>query len=217
MRTCANPIGGMYNCYRSICGTLLWTHVVYRYIFCFNNWTTLFLASKIFQIIITWLVIIYLIHRTDSSPHHSSPPPSSAGASDLRDQAHDQHPADDDLPEPEERLLPAAPARRQAGPAIPGGGPPDPAGGGDPAGGEEETRPRLPPQERTQGQRPLFGWHERTGDQRLNDADVPAATGLPSAVEPRWGDGAWTPRSSQSISWRRMKADQRLFFPHNLQ
>lgn len=97
------------------------------------------------------------------------PLPRSTGASDLRDQAYDQHPADDDLPEPEERLLPAAPARKQAGPRLPGGGTSDPAGGGDPAGGEEETRPRFPPQERTQGQGPLFCRHERTRDQRLKE------------------------------------------------
>lgn len=90
---------------------------------------------------------------SDSSALSSLCPP---GASDLRDQAHDQHPADDDLPEPEKRLLPAPSARRQAGPPLPRCGSPDPARGGGSADREEEARSQLPPQERAQGQGPLF-------------------------------------------------------------
>lgn len=98
---------------------------------------------------------------------HSPSPPQSLhplGASDLWNQAHDKHPADDDLPEPEERLLPAASTWQQAGPPLSRRGSPDPAGGRDPADREEETRSLLSPQERPQGQRPLFCWYERAGD-----------------------------------------------------
>lgn len=98
--------------------------------------------------------------------HSSSPPrsPCPPGASDLRDEAHDKYPADDDLPEPEERLLPAASTGQQAGPPLPGRGSPDPARGGDSTSREEETRSLLSAQERAQGQGPLFRRHERAGD-----------------------------------------------------
>uniref|UniRef100_A0A3P8RSX4 Amino acid transporter n=1 Tax=Amphiprion percula TaxID=161767 RepID=A0A3P8RSX4_AMPPE len=64
--------------------------------------------------------------------------------------------ANDDLPEPEERLLPAASTGQQTGPHLPGRGPPDPARGGDSANREEEARSLFSSQERAQGQGPLF-------------------------------------------------------------
>uniref|UniRef100_A0A3Q1FDA0 Amino acid transporter n=1 Tax=Acanthochromis polyacanthus TaxID=80966 RepID=A0A3Q1FDA0_9TELE len=64
--------------------------------------------------------------------------------------------ADDDLPEPEERLLPAASTGQQTGPHLPGCGPPDPARGGHSTNREEEARSLFSSQERAQGQGPLF-------------------------------------------------------------
>lgn len=61
-------------------------------------------------------------------------------------------------------MLPAAPAGQQAGPPQSWRGTADPAGGGDQADGEEETRSRLSPQERAQGQGPLCRRYERAGD-----------------------------------------------------
>lgn len=81
----------------------------------------------------------------------------------MWNKTHDKHPADDDVPEPEERLLPAS-AGQQARPPLPWRGSSDPAGGGHQASGEEEARSRLSQQERAQGQGPLFCGHERPGD-----------------------------------------------------
>lgn len=87
-------------------------------------------------------------------------PPS--GTFDLRDQAHDQHPADDDVPE--ERCVPAPSLRT----GEPGRSSSNAAGGGGTAGAKEEEPPCSPTQEGAQGQGPLLHRHEWPGDQRID-------------------------------------------------
>ena len=113
------------------------------------------------------------------------PSPTPTDPSHLWNQAHDQHPADDGVPE--ERRLPALThgPHEAVGAKLPGRGADPAAGGGRPAHREEEV---LTPSQAAwaQGQRSLRHRHERVGDQRIGSLAGPhrrKTIHLPS----RWG------------------------------
>lgn len=145
------------------------------------------------------------------------------GASDMWNQTHDKHPADDDVPEPEEWLLPASTG--QQGPPHTWSGPSDPAGGGDSASGEEEACSWASSQARAQRQGPLFCGHERTGDKCIKAAARPVETGPRTTADLRddvlksqeylfmftWSS---PPKKETSLEWTYTKKND-FFFIHD--